>query len=67
MGQPEGHLHRAIHLDGGRELVAGLLLLAELAVQHPQAAVAVGLQRAHAQLLGQSQGLAVVAGGWLDL
>jgi hypothetical protein len=29
--------------------------------------VAVGLERAHAQLLGQGEGLAVVAGGGLDL
>ena len=28
--QPEGHLHGAIHLDGGRELAAGLLPPADL-------------------------------------
>src|SRR5882724_10885903 len=46
LGEPEGHPHRAIQLDGGRELAAGLLLLAERAVQHPQAVVAVRLERA---------------------
>jgi hypothetical protein len=29
--------------------------------------MAVGLERAHAQFLGQGEGLAVVAGGGLDL
>ena len=40
--------------------VAGLLLLAGRGIQRAQAAVAVGLERAHAQFLGQGEGLAVV-------
>ena len=33
----------------------------------PEAEVAVGLERAHAQFLGQGEGLAVVGLGWLDV
>ena len=65
--QPEGHLHGAIHLHGGGQLSAGLLLLASLGVQHAEAAVAVGLERAHAQLFGQGEGLLVVGFGLLAL
>ena len=43
------------------------VLLAERAVQYPQAAVAVRLQRAHAQRLGQGQGLTVGGCGQLGL
>ena len=38
----------------------GLLPLAGRGIQRAQAAVAVGLERAHAQFLGQGEGLAVV-------
>src|SRR5712691_1274263 len=67
LGQPEGHRHSTVHCDGGRELAAGFLLLAERAVQHPQAEVAVRLERAHAQRLGQGQGLSVGSFGQLGL
>ena len=41
--------------------------LAGLVVQTAQPTVAVGLERAHAQFLGQGEGLAVVGYGWLAL
>ena len=61
LGQPEGHLHGAIHLHGGGQRSTGLLLLACLGVQHAEAAVAVRLERAHAQFLGQDESLLVTA------
>src|SRR5438093_12608218 len=66
-GQPEGHVHGTIQLNGGGQFNTGLLWPSQLEVQRPEAAVAVRLERAHAQRLGQSEGLAVVVGGWLDL
>ena len=45
----------------------GWFLLAERAVQHPQAAVAVGLERAHAEFVSQGKGLTVVIFGLLAL
>src|SRR2546422_2591707 len=65
--EPEGHLHTSIHLNRHRQLGTGLLSLAERGIQRAEAAVAVRLERAHAQLLGQGEGLAVVAGGGLKL
>ena len=38
---------------------------ADLGIQATKAKVAVGLQRAHAEFLGQGEGLAVVCFGWL--
>ena len=66
-GQPERHVHGPVQLDGGGQLGAGLLPLAGRGIQRAEAAVAVGLERAHAQLLGQGEGLAVVGFGRLDL
>ena len=66
-GQPERHLHGAIHLDGSGQLSAGLLPLAGLGIQRAQAEVAVGQERAHAEFLGQGEGLPVVMCGRLDL
>ena len=54
-------------VDGGGQLGAGLLPLADLGIQRAEAAVAVGLERAHAEFLGQGEGLAVVGFGLLDL
>ena len=45
----------------------GLLSPADRGIQCAEAAVAVRLEWAHAQFFGQGQGLAVVAGGGLDL
>src|SRR2546428_10880921 len=52
LGQPAGHVHGAVEVDGGGQGGAGLLPLTGLAIQPAQPVVAVGLQRAHAQLLG---------------
>ena len=62
-GQPEGHVHGAVQVDGGGQGGAGLLTTAGLAVQPAQPVVAVGHERAHAEFLGQGQGLLVVGFG----
>src|SRR5262249_35836353 len=65
--EPEGHLHCLVQIDSCGELGAGLLPLAGLGIQRAEAPVAVGLERTHAQILGQGEGLLVVRFGWLDL
>src|SRR5207247_5853171 len=45
--EPEGHRHVAVQVDGGSQGGTRLLLLAGPGVQRPEAAVAVGLKRAH--------------------
>ena len=67
LGQPEGHVHGAVELDGGGQGGAGLLPLASLVVQPAQPVVAVGHEWAHAKLLGQGQGLLIVGFGLRDL
>ena len=47
------------------QLGAGLLPLADLGIQRAEAEVAVGLERAHAELLGQGEGLAIMGFGLL--
>ena len=66
-GQPERHIHGTVQLNGGGQFNTGLLWPSQLEVQGTEAQVAVRLERAHAQLLGQGEGLAVVAGGGLAL
>ena len=51
---------------GSREFKTGLLSPAYPGVQRAEAAVAVGLERAHAELLGQGEGLAVGGFGQLN-
>ncbi len=51
LGQPEGHVHGAVQVDGGRQFSAGLLPLVDLGIQRTKAQVAVGLERAHAELV----------------
>src|SRR5215470_5872501 len=63
LGQPEGHVHGPIQRYGSGQLGAGLLWLAALGIQRAEAAVAVGLEWAHAEFLGQDQGLLVVSFG----
>src|SRR4029450_2336362 len=65
--QPEGHVHGSVKRDGSGEISVGLLSLAARGIQRAQAAVAVGLEGAHAEFLGQGEGLAVVGFGWLTL
>jgi hypothetical protein len=67
LGQPEGHLHGAIHFHGGGQLNAGLLLLTIRGVQPAEAIVSVGLERTHPQLFGEGEGLLVVGFGLLAL
>src|SRR5262245_52442722 len=55
-GEPEGHVHGPVHLDGSGERGAGLGSTACLAVQRAETAVTVRLQRAHTESLGQSEG-----------
>src|SRR5262245_42448631 len=50
-GEPEGHLHSTVHLDGRGECDVGLLHLASRGIQHTDAAVAVRLEWTHAELL----------------
>jgi hypothetical protein len=45
----------------GEQLGAGLGAVSELGIEVPEAEVAVGYKRAHAELLGQGEGLAVVS------
>jgi hypothetical protein len=67
LGQPEGHLHGTIHLDRRDQRGASLCLLAHRGIQPTYAVVAVSLEGAHAQFLGQNEGLLVVVLGWLNL
>ena len=57
--QPEGHAHGAVQVDGAR-LGAGAGLADRPVRLGAEAEVAVGLEWAHPQLLGQGEGLAVV-------
>src|SRR3989442_8006330 len=53
LGQPEGHVHGVVQRDSGRQLGAGQLSLAGRGIQRAQAEVAVGLERAHTEFVGQ--------------
>src|SRR5262249_30719242 len=48
LGEPEGHVHGTVEVDGGAQGGAGLRSTASLVVQPAQPVVAVRLQRAHA-------------------
>jgi hypothetical protein len=61
--KPEGHVHRLVHLHGRCEFGTSPRALTDLGIQGAEATVAVGLQRAHAEFLSQSQGLLVVGFG----
>jgi hypothetical protein len=67
LGEPKGHVHGTVEVDCRGELSVCLLRLACPGMQHSQAKMAVGLERAHAECLGEGEGLAVIAFGWLDL
>jgi hypothetical protein len=53
-------------LNGCRELTAGWLRLARLGIRGAETQVAVGLERAHAQCIGQGDGLALGGFGLFD-
>src|SRR5437879_7037849 len=57
--QPGTHVHRAVHRRGGREVFSGFLTLAQPSVELPEAEVAVGDERAHAQFVGEGHSLLV--------
>jgi hypothetical protein len=65
--QPERHVHGAVEVHGSGQSRVSLLPPVELRIQHAETTMAVGLERAHADRLGQGEGLAVVALGRLDL
>ena len=55
--QPEAHVHLAIHRRRRGEVLLRLLTLAHASVELAEAEVAVGDDRAHAQLNGEGHGL----------
>jgi hypothetical protein len=63
LGQPEGHVHVTVEGNGGGECSVGLLSLVSCGIQRAEAPVAMGLERAHAEFLGQGEGLLVVGCG----
>ena len=65
--QPEGHVHSAIHLDSGGERGAGQCSTVCLAVERAETVVTVRLQRAHAEVFGQGEGVLIVDHGWLAI
>lgn len=67
LGQPEGHLHGTVQVDGGRDLTAGFLTLPDFGIESPKAVMAMGLEWAHSECLGQVQGLLVVRFGLFGL
>src|SRR5207249_3010597 len=58
--EPERHVHGAVEGNGGRQRQAGLLCLAGPGVEGAEATVAMRLERTHAELFGEGEGLAVV-------
>jgi hypothetical protein len=61
--EPESHLHGAVQLDSSGQRSAGLGAASSLGIQLPETQVAVRLERAHTEGLGQGQGLLVVGCG----
>src|SRR6266508_2529632 len=61
--QPVRHAHLAVHRRRGGEVLLRLLALARAPVELAEAEVAVGDERAHAELGGEGQGGAVVCFG----
>src|SRR4029434_3108481 len=59
--QPVRHPHFAVHRRRGGEVVARVLALADAPGELAEAEVAVGDERAHAELAGEHQRLAGVA------
>src|SRR5882724_3328596 len=67
LGQPEDHAHSVVQLDGSGQFGASWLPMADLGVEGAEDAVAVSQERAHAELLGQREGLAVMGFSGLGL
>ena len=66
-GSQEGHVHGAVQVDGGRQGSAGRFTTTGLAVQLAHPVVAVGHERAHAEFVGEGEGLLVVGFGLCDI
>ena len=58
--QPEAHVHLAIHRGGGGQVLLRLCVVASPAVELAETEVAVGDERAHAEVGGPGEGLTVV-------
>src|SRR2546425_4212694 len=67
LGKPEGHLHGLVEVARSAQLRARLLPLATLGIERAQAPATVGLERAHAEFIGQSEGLLTVGYGGVAL
>ena len=67
VGEPKGHRHRPILLDGGGQVGASLGAASDHGIKPAEAKVAMGLERAHAQFLGQGEGLTEVGFGFFDM
>ena len=52
LGEPEGHVHGAVQVDGGGQGGAGLLSPTSLRIQGAEAPMAVGQEGAHPELFG---------------
>src|SRR5256885_8529622 len=65
--KPERQVHGTGQHNSRGQLGASLLLLADRGTQCAEAPVAVGLEQAHAEFLGEGEGLAVVGGCLVDV
>src|SRR5437867_1134071 len=65
--QPELHVHLAVHRHRGSEVLVSLLTLPDTPVERAEAKVAVGDERAHAEVGGECHGLTVRVPGLLGL
>jgi hypothetical protein len=65
--QPERHLHRPVQLGGSGQFGAGLGAASELGIELPEAQMAVGLERAHAEFGAQLKGLPARRDGALEV
>src|SRR4029450_10052891 len=59
--QPVRHAHLTVHRRRGGEMLLRLLALAGAQVELAEVTVAVGHERAHAELIGQMKGLTIEA------
>src|SRR5215813_8614657 len=59
--QPEPHVHLAVHRHAGREMLMRLLTLCSAQIELGKADVAVGGERTHARILGEGEGVPLMA------
>ena len=67
LGEPEGHLHGSEQLHSAAQRSIGLLPPSRRDIEPTQPVLTVGLERTHAERLGQGEGLLVVRGGGHDV